>query len=697
MDRERDRPATAGSLDSLPAARPWHAVDAEAVIEAYATTLQGLPETEASARLTILGANRLPEAPPRSAMLRLLLQLHNPLIYVLLGAAALASIIGDIVDALVILGVVLINALIGFIQEGRAEQALKAIQSLIDPRASVIRDGHRITVAADRIVPGDVVLIEAGDRVPADLRLLRARSLRVDESALTGESVPVEKQVAVVADAVPLGERACLAFSGTYVAAGQGTGVAVATGARTELGRISALIRTVRTLRTPLVRQMDRFASQVTLAVLVASVAVLAFAVAMRGYGWAEAFMIVVGIAVAAIPEGLPAIMTITLAVGVQRMARRNAIIRQLPAVETLGSVSVICSDKTGTLTGNEMTVRAVATTAGLTEVSGAGYRPIGEFRRGGCDVEPADDALLQELARAAALCNDAALRNEGGAWVVDGDPMEGALLSLAVKATLDPEALSKTLPRDDEIPFDAAHRFMATLHHSHGQGSFVVVKGAPERVLAMCATERTADGGARPLAGAVWLAQLDTLALGGHRVLAFATKPAPADKRSLRFDDASNGFTMLGLVGLIDPPRPEAIKAVAECKAAGISVRMITGDHGATAGAIARQIGLGEHARIVTGADLDAVDAESLRTIAKEACVFARTSPEHKLRLVEALQADGAVVAMTGDGVNDAPALKRADVGVAMGGKGTEAAKQAAEMVLADDNFASIVAAVRE
>jgi magnesium-transporting ATPase (P-type) len=406
--------------------------------------------------------------------------------------------------------------------------------------------------------------------------------------------------------------------------------------------------------------------------------------------------MVVVGLAVAAIPEGLPAILTITLAIGVARMAGRNAIIRRLPAVETLGSVSVICSDKTGTLTRNEMTVQSVVTADAVHEVAGAGYDPAGGVARDGRAVEAAESPVLLELAQAAVLCNDASLRQSEVGWLVDGDPMEGALVVLGVKAGLDVERLRLELPRDDEIPFDAVHRFMATLHHRHDDGAFVLLKGAPERILAMCQAQLTADG-VQPLDGDYWSRRIEQLAEDGQRVLAFARRRMPDGGTTLGFDDVESGTEFLGVTGLIDPPRPEAIAAVEDCARAGIRVVMITGDHAVTAQAIARQLGLGERPAVAEGRELDGLDAAGLQRKVRGTTVFARTTPEHKLRLVEALQAEGAVVAMTGDGVNDAPALKRADVGIAMGCKGTEAAKEAAGMILADDNFASIVAAVRE
>ncbi|HEU0017629.1 MAG TPA: HAD-IC family P-type ATPase, partial [Methyloceanibacter sp.] len=660
------------------------------------TTMEGLPAGEAKARKERIGPNRLPAAAKQSEILRFLRQFHNLLIYALLCAAVLAASIGHYTDAAVILAVVVVNAIIGYLQEGRAERALEAIRAMIDTRSTVMRDGRRMVIPAEDIVPGDLVLLEPGDRVPADLRLMRARNLRIDEAALTGESVPVEKGIVPTPAEIPLGDRSSMAFSGTFVAAGTGSGIAVATGAATELGRISELAGSVKTLTTPLLRQMAGLAQKLTIITLGVCAAVFAFAILVRGYPWPEAFMVIIGIAVAAIPEGLPAVMTIALAIGVQRMAERHAIVRRLPAVETLGSVSVICSDKTGTLTRNEMTVRTVITRDKAIEVSGVGYRPAGDFEAKGRLVDPADEPALHEATRAAILCNDAELREARGAWLVHGDPMEGALLSLGIKAGHDADTLRKQFPRTDEIPFDTQHQFMATLHHTHADGVFAFVKGAPERILSMCGSERGPSGD-KALDEAFWRSRTETVASQGQRVLALAVKAMPADRRDLTFADLEGGFTMLALLGLIDPPREEARKAVEDCRSAGIKVKMSTGDHAATATAIARLLKLDDDPKVITGEALDPLDDAQLRSVAREVTVFARTSPIHKLRLVTALQADGAVIAMTGDGVNDAPALKRADIGVAMGLRGTEAAKEAAELVLADDNFASIVAAVRE
>ncbi|MCL6250286.1 cation-transporting P-type ATPase [Altererythrobacter sp. KTW20L] len=680
----------------LEAAR-FHALEAGEVLQQLEAQANGLEEAEAQRRLDQYGPNRLPQGARRSALMRFVLQFHNLLIYVLIAAGVLAAAIGHMTDALVIAAVVLLNAAIGFVQEGRAENAMEAIRAMIDPHASVLRGGQRLTIAADAVVPGDIVLLEAGDRVPADLRLVKASSMKADEAILTGESVPVDKQVAPVAADVPLGDRFSMAFSGSFVAAGQGTGVVVATGAQTELGRISTMIGNVEQLATPLIRQMNHFARQVTVVVLGIAVLVFGYAWLSDSYAMDDAFMAMVGLVVAAIPEGLPAVMTITLAIGVQRMARRNAIIRRLPAVETLGAVSVICSDKTGTLTRNEMTVASLVTGDGAIRVDGVGYAPTGSFAADdGAALDPAAEPLLEELTLAGLLCNDASLREAEGRWIVDGDPMEGALVALAGKAGHHDAAARGEFARLAEIPFDARHRYMATLNARAGHDPQLFIKGAPEAVIAMCADVASA-GGAQPIDTAHWLAQVDALAALGQRVIAIARRAMPPGTATVSHEDVLDSPTLLGLVGLIDPPRPEAIDAIADCRSAGIRVKMITGDHAVTARAIAIQLGLGDDPRTLTGDDLDKLDDAAFDAEAQMAVVFARTNPEQKLRLVEALQRDGSVISMTGDGVNDAPALKRADIGVSMGQKGTEAAKDASEMVLADDNFASIVAAVRE
>jgi magnesium-transporting ATPase (P-type) len=629
-------------------------------------------------------------------MRRFLAQFDNFLLQVLLGACAIMAAIGQYADAGVVLAVVVVNAFMGFVQEGKAEQAIRAIQQMVCPNATVLRGGVRLTVPAETIVPGDLVLVESGDRVPADLRLVRVKNLQIDEAALTGESVPVAKQTDPISDGATLGDRSPMAYSGTLVTCGQGNGIVVATGAATEIGRISSMLAKVEPIETPLLRHMTDFARTLTIAILSIAAAIFAFGVLVRDQPAADLFLAVVTLAVAAIPEALPAVLTIAMAIGVQRMAKRRALIRRLPAVETLGSVSVICSDKTGTLTRNEMTAAVVATAEHTYEVSGAGYAPLGSFSLGGGEVVPGGDAVLVEAVRAAILCNDADLQRGESGWIVVGDPMEGALLTLAAKAGVQPHRARKEFARADIIPFESEHRFMATLHHDRGGNAVICVKGAPERVLAMCSLERTGAGD-RPLDVDGWTVRINGMAGKGQRILGVAVKCAATGQASLSVDDVRSGLTLLGLFAMVDPPREEAIAAVAECRAAGIRVKMITGDHAVTARAIAQELGLENTSQALTGPEIETFSDNELVEQVASIDVFARTSPEHKLRLVQALQARGAVVAMTGDGVNDAPALKQADVGVAMGIKGTEAAKEAAQVVLADDNFASISSAVRE
>lgn len=659
-------PAPAVQRRPLPASPErwdeWHSSDIGRVFLVLDTGTSGLSAAEANARLARFGPNALPAAPRRGPLRRFLAQFNHVLIFLLLGAAALTLALGHRLDAGVILGVVLINAVIGLVQEGRAERALEAIGAMLSPMATALRAGQRVRLPAHDLVPGDVVLLEAGDRIPADLRLFESRALQIDESALTGESVPVVKDVAASPALAALGDRSCMAYSGTLVTVGTGRGVTVATGASTELGRISGLVSSVRTVTSPLIRRMDAFSRRLVIAVLVFGAATLAAAVLWRGYAFADAFLAAVSLVVAGIPEGLPAVMTITLAVGVQVMARRNAIVRRLPAIETLGSVSIICTDKTGTLTLNQMTV-----------------------------VSPVPlNASEADLARAAILASDAEEREDG---LLVGDPMETALLRFARDAGLDPRAERKAHPRLDAIPFDAAHRFLASLNRS-GDAAMAYIKGAPESVLAMCSTQ---DGlsGEEPLQIARCHEVVHHLASQGQRVIAVARKLMAENATDIDFPHLQSGAVLVGLIGLEDPPKEEAVNAVSDCRAAGIRVKMITGDHAATAQAIAHRLGLENPNEAVTGAELDQLDAAAFSAVAHRVDVFARVSPDHKLRLVEALQSGGAIVAMTGDGVNDAPALKRADVGVAMGQRGTDAAKEAAAIVLADDNFATIARAV--
>jgi len=675
----------------------WHTLSVESSFETVNTSATGLKQQEAEERLKRYGKNSLPKAKKRSAFIRFLSHFHNILIYVLLGSAVVTAALSHWIDTGVILAVVMANAIISFIQEGKAESAMGAIQQMLAPIAHVIRDAERVSIDGEELVPGDIVLIEAGDKVPADLRLFDAHGLSIQESILTGESVAVEKLTSPVDEQAALGDRTCMAFSGTLVSSGQGKGIVIATGGNTEIGRISSLLSEVETLTTPLIRQMNVFAKWLTLVILVLASILLVFGYFSAQHDFAEMFMSVVGLSVAAIPEGLPAVLTITLAIGVQAMARRQAIVRRLPAIETLGSVSVICSDKTGTLTRNEMMVASVLTQQHLFTIEGEGYRPKGALKLNEQQISPSEHSVLEEIARAAILCNDASLVEREGVWRTEGDPMEGALLSFSAKMNVEARTELALWKRTDAIPFDARHRYMATLSHDHQHHACIFVKGAPERILEMCDSQRGASGQNEALDREHWQQKMLTMAAKGQRLLAFAMKPVDANYTVLEQDDLQHSLILLGIVGLIDPPRSEAIKAVAECHEAGIRVKMITGDHAETAAAIAKQIGLKNSQNVLTGKELDGLDEQQLKAQVLECDIFARTSPEHKLRLVTAIQAHALTVAMTGDGVNDAPALKRADAGIAMGLKGSEAAKEAAELVLADDNFATIVSAVRE
>ncbi len=625
--------------------------------------------------------------------MRFLLQFHNPLIYVLIAAGLTTLALRDYVDSGVILGVVLINAIIGHIQEGKAERALDAVRGMLAARANVLRSGERHQIDAAELVPGDIVWLESGDKVPADVRLLRTKNLRVVEAALTGESVPVEKAVDPVPADAAMGDRLCMAYSGTLVAFGQGQGVVVATGGQTEIGRIGSLVGEMHTLATPLTRRLDQFARQITAFILGVAALTMAYGHWVAQMPVMDLFLAVVVLAVAAIPEGMPAVVTIVLAIGTRVMARKKAVVRRLPAVETLGSVTVICSDKTGTLTRNEMTAVRVLLPDAEWTVTGSGYAPDGGFFCSGQAMDPSDNPALMALARAALLCNDAGLRQTPDqGWQLVGDPTEGALLALALKAGLDLPQMLARCPRLDAIPFESERQYMATLHHDHEGHHLVLLKGAPERVLALCCAQ--ADG--QPFDAARWQAAVDRAAGAGERVLALAQCQWDTARHEIDDQDMRPCFELLGLVGIIDPPREEAIAAVADCQRAGIRVKMITGDHAVTAAAIGRQLGLAADGAL-TGDVIQSLDDRELKLRAQDTDVFARASPEHKLRLIAALQAQGHLVAMTGDGVNDAPALKAADIGVAMGGKGTDAAREASDLVLTDDNFASIARAVRE
>jgi magnesium-transporting ATPase (P-type) len=675
----------------------WHAMPVDEVVKRLATsTAKGLDATEASARLQKYGPNRLPEGKKRGPFERFLAQFNNILVYVLLAAGFTKLMLNLWIDAAVILGVVIINALLGFIQEGKAEKALDSIRNMLSAEARTVRGGETRLIPADELVPGDIVLLESGDKVPADLRLTDGKNLRTEEAALTGESVPADKTTAPVSANATVGDRESMAFSGTMAVSGRATGVAVATGSQTELGRINQLLASVSALETPLLRQIKKFGNIITTVIAAVSILVFAYGRWVKGMDFVEIFQAVVGIAVSVIPEGLPALITITLAIGVQRMAQRNAIIRRLPAVETLGSVSRICSDKTGTLTFMEMMVVSAATADAEYRITGDGYTSTGEVKK---DGKPAGkNAVLELLGRVSMLCNDAELFQQEGVWKVEGDPTEGALFPFATKLGMDRQSERTAFPRIDAIPFESEQRFMATLHEGTGGKQFLLVKGAPEVILDHCDRQLTSDGQQMSIDRDHFGKASDKLASQGERVLALAWLEDPGVKAgSLAPADLPKTLVLLGLIGLLDPPRKEAIEAVKECHGGGIRVTMITGDHKITAAAIAKLLGIGDGKTAITGVEIEEMDTASLRERVRDVDVFARASPEHKLRLVKAIQANNQIVAMTGDGVNDAPALKKADIGVAMGIKGTEVTKEAAEMVLADDNFASITAAVRE
>ncbi|KQP71789.1 carbonate dehydratase [Microbacterium sp. Leaf288] len=683
----------------LTVARPW-AIPADDVLEHLEADAGGLSAADAAERLEVAGPNRLPEPARKPAWLRFLAHFNDTLIYILLGAAVIKALMGDWLDFWVIMVVAIINAVIGYVQEGRAEKALAGIRGMLSADAGARRDGSWVTVPASDLVPGDVVRLMPGDKVPADLRLLQAHQLRIDEAALTGESVPSSKTTDPVASDAGVGDRGSMAFSGTIVSAGQGRGVVTATGPTTELGRIQSLADEADALATPLTRQLDSFGRVLTVVILGMAAVMMMIGRFLHGMPYDELVSAAIGFAVAAIPEGLPALVTITLAIGVQQMARHNAITRKLPAVEALGSVTTVCSDKTGTLTRNEMTVRHIVTPLADYDVTGLGYAPEGEIVPADADPDAGGRGDLAAILAIATLCNDAHIvRADDGSWSLVGEPTEGALKAVAIKGGVG----STGGRRVAVIPFDSANKLMATLNEGARSGGeagevsrAILVKGAPDRLLERSLTQRGANG-SEPLDLARWDEAVAKLSGQGLRVLAAARKPVRPTTDEFALDDLVD-LEFIGLWGIVDPPRPEAVEAIADCHAAGIRVKMITGDHAGTALAIAHEMGLaGADAEVLTGAELEALSQEQLREVVQGVDVYARTSPEHKIRIVRALQSHGEVVAMTGDGVNDAPALTRADVGIAMGIKGTEATKEAAEFVLADDNFATIRSAIAE
>jgi len=682
--------------------RSYHALADHEVVKSLGSRAEvGLTPEEVARRYEQHGWNELQFKPGKPAWLRFLLQFHQPLLYILLLAGAVKAFLGSWTNAWVIWGVTLINAIIGYVQEAKAEGAIASLAKAVTTETTVLREGQPLRIPSRDLVPGDVVMLTSGDKVPADLRLLRVRNLQVDESGLTGESVPVEKAVQVLSEDTPLAERRNMAYAGSFVTFGQGQGIVVATANATEMGQISRSMENRVSLTTPLTRKFEKFSR--TLLYVILTLATFTFVVGLgQGGSWVDMFEAAVALAVSAIPEGLPAVVTITLAIGVNRMAKRNAIIRKLPAVEALGSATVICSDKTGTLTENQMTVQAIYAGGQHYRVSGGGYSPRGDIaqvRNGkemGLDAAELPPALAQCLT-AGILCNDSQLKQTGTDWAVVGDPTEGALIAVAEKAGLSQARLTTATPRMDAIPFESEYQYMATLHDA--QPRMIYVKGSVEALLRRCSQVLNAQGEAIALNPAQIKQEVDEMAGQGLRVLAFAQKTVTVQHHAIDHEDIATDLVFLGLQGMIDPPRPEAIAAVHACQSAGIQVKMITGDHIATARAIAQRMGIQTSAGVVAfeGQTLAQMNDAEIHNAAVEGSVFARVAPAQKLQLVEALQSRGNIVAMTGDGVNDAPALKQADIGIAMGKGGTEVARESAAMLLTDDNFASIEAAVEE
>ncbi|WP_096202963.1 cation-transporting P-type ATPase [Bacillus sp. FJAT-45350] len=664
-------------------------LDIDTVIKELATDLSnGLQEHEISKRLEDYGVNELPEAKKESSLVKFLKHFNDVLIYVLLAAAIITGVLGHYIDTAVIVMVAVVNAFIGFLQENKAEKALNGIKKMLSLKANVIRDGKRSEVDSNQIVPGDIVILSAGIKIPADIRVIKCENLKVEESALTGESTAVQKNPAKLPDNTVLGDRINMVFSGTSVASGTGVGIVTATGKDTELGKINKSISEVEVLKTPLIKQTDNFGKMVALVILVAAIFMYGFGYFLRDYPAGELLLSVIGLAVAAIPEGLPAIVSIILALGVQNMAGKKAIVRNLPSVETLGAVSVICSDKTGTLTKNEMTVTSVVTKNEQYDITGTGYSPEGKIVKASKQVNVDEEPFLKEMLTCVNTCNDASLRkNEDDQWVIIGEPTEGCLLTLVEKANTTIEKFDV----QSKIPFDSEYKYMATLVENRGE-KIIYIKGAPDRLFNMVSSDVDSafDRG-------YWEGKVSEFASTGQRVIGAAYKKVSSDVTSIDHEDLKKGVVLLGLTGIIDPPREEAVIAINECAKAGIKVKMITGDHKDTAMAIGKQLGIGNGELALEGKDIDQMSVNELAEAVNTYDVFARTSPANKLQLVTALQENGHICAMTGDGVNDAPALKRADIGVAMGIKGTEVAKDASQMILVDDNFKTIVNAVQE
>ncbi|RPI77470.1 MAG: cation-transporting P-type ATPase [Desulfobacteraceae bacterium] len=682
----------------------WHNLTEMDTLANVESSIQsGLSDQEVTRRKGVFGENVITQKKGTHPIILFLMQFNQPLVYILLIASVITAILSEWADSSVIFGVVLVNAIIGFIQESKAVKAIESLAKSMVAEATVIRNGNKQRIRASELTIGDVVVLQSGDKVPADLRILQLRELQIDESTLTGESVPVIKQTQSLPPDIVLADRTNMGYSSTLVTYGTGTGIVAAIGNNTEVGRINTMISSADVLATPLTKSIARFSA--LLLYVIIGLALATFLVGfLRGESLLELYMAAVALAVGAIPEGLPAALTITLAIGVSKMAKRNAIIRKLPAVETLGSTSIICSDKTGTLTQNQMTVEKIYAGGKLFDVSGVGYAPQGEFSLNGTMIPPGGNRSLEECLIAGMLCNDSNLVSNGDGWKIEGDPTEGALITSARKAGISKESLALKLPRTDTIPFESQHQYMATLHKDTDASTAVIyMKGSMESVLSRCTDVFLPAGVAGPLDMEASHAAARELARKGLRVLAFARKQCEPGASAVSHADLSGGMTFLGFQAMIDPPRPEAIAAVRVCKTAGIGVKMITGDHELTALAIARKIGItdedsaNEQDAVLNGKRISELPDNDLIIRARHTSVFARVAPEDKLRLVKALQANGDIIAMTGDGVNDAPSLRQANIGIAMGITGTDVAKETADMILTDDNFASIEAAVEE
>ncbi len=671
----------------------WYQLPIKEILQKLGTSEEGLTDNEATERLKQYGPNKLVEEEKISRLKILLHQFTSPLIYILLVAAVVTALLREYIDTGVIMAVVALNAIIGYIQEYKAEQGVRALKKMLIPKARVLRNDKEKEINSEQLVPGDVVLLASGTKVPADLRLIKTHELKVEEAMLTGESIPAEKSTSAISeDNLTPGDQRNVTFMGTIAVSGRAKGIVVETGKKTVLGQIAEKVREVSSIKTPLQDKLERFAKLIGI-VIIGFSAVLFGVGLIHGSKVSEMFMVAVATAVSAIPEGLPVAVTIAMSIGVARMARRNAIIRKLPAVETLGSTTIICSDKTGTLTKNEMTVRVIYDGEHIYDVAGSGYEPKGEILHDQMSVKAEERERHLQVLRIGLLCNESNIYEEDGQYKVDGDPTEGALIVSAMKAGLIPEEEKKRYPQIAIIPFESERGYMATLHR-HGGKKLIFVKGAPEMVLDMC-TGSAADDSSKKKES---LQIAHNFAKEGLRVLAFAYKEAPDDMEDLTHHDVESGLIFAGLQGMIDPPRPEAIEAVKGCKQAGIKTIMITGDHAVTAVSIAKKLGLGEDDHeVIAGKELETMSDEELFHKVKTVSVYARVSPQHKLRITQQLLKHGEVVAVTGDGVNDAPALKAAHIGIAMGRTGTDVAKEASDAVLADDNFASIFAAVEE